>query len=86
MKKKWFGTWPAHCDLCNAELANKEFFVDGATSFRGQWALMCPVCFEAFGRGLGPGRGQKYDSKTLEKLEVGINLGRVFFNSGKDNF
>lgn len=68
MTKKWRGTWPAECDICYTTLSEQEYFVDGHTIF-GPWALMCPGCHITKGYGLGTGRGQKYDSKTLEKLE-----------------
>jgi hypothetical protein len=67
-KKKWFGTWPANCDLCESDLNTHEYFVDGRTIF-GPWALMCPRCHLVQGGHFGTGIGQKYDSKTLEKME-----------------
>lgn len=66
-KKQWFGTWPAKCDLCKKELKDEKKFIDGRTWF-GPWALMCIVCFASEGVGLGTGKGQMYDSKTLEKV------------------
>ena len=66
-KKKWFGTWPADCDICHTDLTKTKTFTDGVTR-NGRWALMCPICFALEGRGLGPGRGQQYDSLTREKL------------------
>ena len=66
--RKWFGTWPSHCDICNADLEEQEYFVDGATHF-GPWGLLCPKCHDEVGIGLGLGKGQKYDSQTLIKLE-----------------
>ena len=67
MPKKWLGK-AEFCDLCRQSLQDGDFFVDGRTSF-GSWALLCPACFEKHGSGLGTGKGQKYDSKTFEKLE-----------------
>ena len=67
MERKWLGTWPASCDICEAKLEKEDYFVDGATTF-GPWALMCPACHRTHGRGLGTGKGQKYDSKTRVKL------------------
>ena len=67
-KKKWMGTWPAECQLCDVELEACKYFVDGRTCV-GPWALMCPLCHKGMGVGLGTGKGQKYDSKTLEKME-----------------
>lgn len=74
-KKKWIsGGGPPECDIClnfhykTTDLTKEEFFVDGKTQM-GPWALMCPRCFKLYGVGLGTGRGQKYDSKTLEKVE-----------------
>lgn len=67
-EKKWFGTWPAKCDLCKADLQSESTFIDGGTIY-GPWALMCPACHQEKGIGLGTGRGQKYDAQTLIKLE-----------------
>ena len=61
---KWNGSRPL-CDLCN-EL--HEWFVDGKTLV-GLWAIMCPLHFDTYGIGLGLGKGQKYDTATLEKIE-----------------
>jgi hypothetical protein len=62
---KWMGTTPVKCGCCTRD--PKKFFVDGKTRF-GPWAIMCEECFPQFGRGLGDGRGQKYDAQTLEKI------------------
>ena len=68
-KKKWFGTWPATCDACGAYLPDQEYFCDARTD-RGDWGLFCPDCHRQYCSGrLGLGSGQKYDSKTLVKLE-----------------
>jgi hypothetical protein len=67
-EKKWFGSWPAECDLCGVDLEACTSFIDGRTK-QGPWGLMCPVCHKHQGVGLGTGKGQKYDSKTLVKLE-----------------
>jgi hypothetical protein len=66
MAKKWMGVTPANCDLCHVPLTTE--FIDGATAF-GPWAIMCPACHRDQARGLGTGRGQKYDLKTLEKID-----------------
>ena len=66
---KWSGS--TICDICKrpaGSVSDKPWFVDGRTD-QGPWALMCPVCFEIFGVGLGLGKGQKYDAKTREKIE-----------------
>jgi len=57
----------AECDLCHRSLLRFPAFYDGATA-RGPWAWMCQRCFRQFGLGLGPGRGQEYDSTTKNKL------------------
>ena len=70
MKKKWQGEAES-CDICGESLdglSDKQWFVDGKTK-HGPWAVMCPMCFETYGVGLGIGKGQKYDVKTLEKME-----------------
>jgi len=67
--KRWMGTWPANCDICGNSLTSPNlYFIDGRTK-DGPWALMCTQCHYMHGVGLGTGRGQKYDSKTLIKLE-----------------
>ena len=72
--RKWIRVGRLECDIClnfhykTTDLSKQEFFVDGKTQM-GPWALMCPRCFKLYGVGLGTGRGQKYDSKTLEKVE-----------------
>jgi hypothetical protein len=64
--KKWNGSKPEDCQLCDRPL--KKSFVDGRV--RGSnWHILCEVCHIKFGVGLGVGRGQKYDLKTLEKVE-----------------
>ena len=67
-KKRWLSAWD-ECDLCHIPLKNNvPYFVDGATIY-GPWALMCPECHERGGKGLGLGRGQKYDGKTAVLIE-----------------
>jgi len=67
-EKKWRGTWPTICNLCDISLKDQKYFVDGITKY-GTWALMCPQCHMFEGVGLGLGRGQRYDSRTLLKME-----------------
>ena len=64
-KKKWFGSAPDKCAICQAEF--KTSFVDGRVR-GGRWALLCEDCHSHYGVGLGLGKGQKYDIKTLEKI------------------
>lgn len=67
--RKWLGTWPANCDTCGTNLADTEWFAD-AKSSSGPWGLFCPACHKRYCSGkFGTGLGQKYDSKTLLKLE-----------------
>jgi hypothetical protein len=66
--KKWLGTWPAYCDLCNTDLTEQYVFFDAKTK-QGPWALLCQECVLDYGIGIGLGRGQMYNAKTLEKLE-----------------
>ena len=65
-EKKWMGTVPTKCDICERPLKGK--FIDGKTSM-GPWANMCVSCHSHLGFGLGTGRGQLYDLTTLKKLE-----------------
>ena len=64
-KKKWMGSKPVNCQLCNKPF--QDTFVDGRTEY-GMWALMCVDCHDKRGRGLGMGRGQKYDLISLDKI------------------
>lgn len=67
-KKMWQGNDPktSTCDMCGQPFSGK-WFVDGQTGL-GSWALMCQSCFGAYGVGIGPGQGQKYDLQSLEKI------------------
>ncbi len=63
--------WMSHmqkCDICQVPLDKEERFADAVYKPTGQWALMCPKCFQRFGLGIGDGIGQVYDSKTKAKL------------------
>ena len=51
---------PTKCDICQGNIA--DMFVDGATT-AGPWANMCPKCYGFYGRGLGTGKGQKYEKQ-----------------------
>ena len=64
---KWLGTRPETCDVCSCPTEEEDYFVDGKTTY-GPWGIMCPTCFNEVGIGLGPGKGQKYDVETLEKI------------------
>jgi hypothetical protein len=66
VKRKWRGTVPTHCDICRKPLSQQ--FVDGNT-IAGLWAMMCAICHSREGCGIGPGKGQRYDLKTLVKIE-----------------
>lgn len=65
---KWTGRKPSVCDIPNCGTPITNFWVDGRTTF-GPWANMCPACFTKYGVGLGLGKGQKYDARTLIKVE-----------------
>lgn len=54
---------PEYCDICPTSINHSKHkypFVDGKTT-QGPWANMCPACFEKYGRGLGTGKGQRYE-------------------------
>ncbi len=65
---KWGAPRPEKCDICRMKL--KKEFIDGATVL-GPWGIMCKFCHLRRGRGLGIGKGQRFDLKTLECLEGG---------------
>jgi hypothetical protein len=56
----WIGGVPTYCDCCGIGI--HSVFVDGATA-RGSWANLHPACHERIGRGLGAGRGQRYEKQ-----------------------
>jgi hypothetical protein len=60
-EKYWMGPAPEKCDLCSTPIT--KVFIDGATS-HGPWGNMCPTCHAFDGRGLGVGRGQKYQKQA----------------------
>ena len=63
---KWMGS--TKCDICGRGFAEVgKVFYDGKT-IKGSWAVMCRECFTEYRVGVGTGRGQMYDSKTLEKV------------------
>ena len=64
---KWIGTVPTACQLCHRDL--KHEFIDGRLRFCTAWAIVCSSCHNTHGYGLGVGKGQKYDLKTLNKIE-----------------
>ena len=49
---------PCTCDVCNIGL--DKVLYDGVTTM-GPWALMCYPCHRDLGRGLGLGKGQRYE-------------------------
>lgn len=62
---RWLGK--AQCDFCRTK--ESPFWYDTRTTHR-PWALTCEDCYSKYGLGkLGQGYGQKYDGKTLLKLE-----------------
>lgn len=66
MAKKWLGSKPDTCNICSQPF--KNVFIDGRTRM-GPWGLLCSGCHRTIGVGLGLGKGQLYDLKTLKKLE-----------------
>lgn len=66
--KVWTGTPPCTCDVCGDVILNE--FVDGKTTQNGCWALMCPQCHVSVGSGLGVGRGQRYELRGEDWVQV----------------
>ncbi len=54
---RWLDAPPTKCDICDQIIEDE--FVDGETNTT-MWAIMCPVCHEEQGKGIGPGIGQRY--------------------------
>ena len=68
---KWLGS--KKCDVCCSLLSESKWFADCRIRVTGRttWAVVCEKCHAklAISQKFGPGIGQKYDSKTFEKLE-----------------
>ena len=62
----WLGTKPTNCDVCRGTLGS--VFYDARLPSYGSWGIICHLCFQAHNCKLGTGYGQKYSTKTLEKL------------------
>jgi hypothetical protein len=58
----WRSAVPSECQVTPG-LTVTDVFVDGATR-SGPWALMHPDTHAVYGRGLGVGRGQKYERQS----------------------
>lgn len=69
--RRWLGNKPVNCDFCGKKFDAKDdkHFYDFQNSLDGRWGLGCKKCFDRYGVGLGTGKGQKYDLKTLIKKE-----------------
>lgn len=57
-RKVWMGQVPSHCQLTNKPIT--DTFIDGATRY-GPWAIMHPDAHAVNGKGLGTGKGQRYE-------------------------
>jgi hypothetical protein len=65
------------CDICHGSVG--RVFIDGGTVM-GPWACMCTRCHILYGRGLGIGRGQKYEwnGKDFTQVEGGTQKGLAY--------
>jgi hypothetical protein len=62
MTKKWLGTPPTKCDICQAPITT-EFF--DARADGGRWGNFCKACFKEHTIGkLGVGFGQHYKNAS----------------------
>jgi hypothetical protein len=64
--KKWQGQTET-CDICQGPLTVGKTFYDARTQ-QGPWGALCRKCFIIHGVGVGLGKGQEYNSETLEKV------------------
>lgn len=69
---------PKICNLCSTPFATQEFLIDGEVKdttqlslgngvTMGQWAYMCPECFQAKGVAIKWGKGQLYEKTMANK-------------------
>lgn len=54
------------CDVCGRTVGTT--FVDGKTR-HGPWANMCESCHKVHGVGIGTGKGQRYETATMRKID-----------------
>jgi hypothetical protein len=66
--KKWQGSKPDKCGLCNTEITTG--FIDGCMRRIGVWAIMCPGCWAKQGLELGTGSGQAYERIGTDWVKV----------------
>lgn len=65
---KWLGD--TVCDMCGRDVRLRgTWFADGNIPKFSQWALLCQPCTVKLKVKFGVGHGQKYDCKSLEKVE-----------------
>jgi hypothetical protein len=64
--KTWGGRRPQECQACHGTLGS--IFYDCFVRQMGAWAIVCHACFRSHNCKIGTGMGQKYNTKTLEKL------------------
>lgn len=60
-KVYWTGA-VVKCDMCLRSFAGEDKMFDAATAYG--WANLCERCFRDHGRGLGTGRGQRYERQN----------------------
>ena len=65
--KRWLGKIPQNCDICGGKFG--EVFYDCLIPGVDHWAKVCHHCFTTYNCKLGTGYGQKYSTKTLEKVD-----------------
>lgn len=68
--KKWLSPPPTKCDLCGDPLVS-NMFIDGRIDGCRSWAIMCPLCHQESGVGLGTGLGQAYALRNGEYIKIG---------------
>lgn len=66
----YFAPPPDNCDLCDRQLREDKYMIDGRVKDHGYWACMCSTCFRASGTGIGVGKGQLYLRNENGWLEV----------------
>lgn len=59
-RKSYFLNPPDKCNLCEFTLKSYKYMIDGQLNFHEAGAIMCPDCFNYFGKGIGYGIGQLY--------------------------
>ena len=71
MGDHWGKERPIRCEMCDKPFGSRKRYFHDCRTTHGPWALLCANCWLCHGTGLGTGKGQKYNWKTLKRIKRG---------------